>query len=315
MISDSGVTLHPVEPGDAGEILTLQRAAYVTEAQLHGGTRLPPPTQTLAELAVELREGPAIKAVVGDRIVGVARAIVDGPVARIGRVAVAPDHQERGIGTALARAMEDRLRDRVERFTFDQASEEDVARGDPSPWITRFAALVPAGGTVLDVAAGRGRHTRWLLDAGHAVVAVDRDVAGLRDLTRNPDLEVVAADLERGTWPLSGRRFAGIVVTNYLHRPLLPVLIDALVPGGVLLYETFAVGHERHGRPRNPDWLLRPGELLDLVRGRLRVVAYEDLEVPRPARIQRIAAVHGPTEHRDADVDAGATRGGRADRG
>jgi SAM-dependent methyltransferase len=141
------------------------------------------------------------------------------------------------------------------------------------------------------VAAGRGRHTRFLLEAGHAVVAVDRDVSGLQGLKGHPDLEVVAADLENRPWPFPGQRFTGVVVTNYLHRPLLPVLVDALKPAGVLLYETFAEGHERFGRPRNPAWLLRHGELLELVRGRLRVVAYEDVELPRPARVQRIAAV------------------------
>jgi SAM-dependent methyltransferase len=160
----------------------------------------------------------------------------------------------------------------------------------PSPWVTRFAPSLPAGSSVLDLAAGRGRHTRLLTGLGHDVVAADRDTSGLADLADHPRVEVVRADLEAGPWPWPGRRFGGVVVTNYLHRPLLGRIVDAVAPGGVLVYETFARGQERHGRPRNPDWLLRPGELLDLVRGTLRVLAYEDLEVAGPACVQRIAA-------------------------
>ena len=164
----------------------------------------------------------------------------------------------------------------------------------PSPWVCRFAGLVPAGGPVLDVAAGAGRHTRLFLDRGHAVAAVDRDTAALVRLASqySSGLEIVTADIEGHGWPLAGRRFAGVVVTNYLHRPLFPVLLAAVAPRGVLIYETFARGNERFGKPGNPAFLLNPGELLDMVRGRLRVVAYEDLEVsePRPAMVQRIAA-------------------------
>jgi SAM-dependent methyltransferase len=162
----------------------------------------------------------------------------------------------------------------------------------PSPWITRFAALVPPGGTVLDVAAGSGRHATLFSLFGHPVVAIDRDTAGLRGVGKG--VEVIAADLESGApWPLGARRFAGVIVTNYLHRPLFGPLVNAVAPGGVLLYETFAAGNERFGKPSNPDFLLRPGELLEAVRGELRVVAYEDLQIdtPKPAMVQRIAAV------------------------
>jgi SAM-dependent methyltransferase len=160
--------------------------------------------------------------------------------------------------------------------------------------VTRFAPQIPVGGTILDVAAGNGRHTRWLRARGHRVVAIDRDIAGLADLEGQDDVEIVTADLETGApFPLAGRSFAGVIVTNYLHRPILPALVAAVGPGGVLIYETFARGNERFGKPSNPDFLLQPGELLEAVRGRLRVVAYEDLEVaaPKPAMIQRIAAV------------------------
>lgn len=162
----------------------------------------------------------------------------------------------------------------------------------PSAWVRRFASLVPAGGTVLDVAAGGGRHVRLFRDRGHPVTAVDRSTDALRRLATE-GLEVITADLESGApWPLARRRFAGVVVTNYLHRPLLPAIVGAVAADGVLLYETFAAGNERFGKPSNPAFLLRPGELLEAVRGRLRVIAYEDLAVdePRPAMVQRIAA-------------------------
>jgi SAM-dependent methyltransferase len=162
----------------------------------------------------------------------------------------------------------------------------------PSPWVARFASYIAPGSTVLDLAAGGGRHSRFLLQRGHPVVAVDREITKLEGLT--PHAEIVAADLENGSpWPLGNRRFGGIVVTNYLHRPLFPALLAALAPGGILIYETFAAGNERFGKPSNPEFLLQPGELLDAIRGRLRVLAYEDVEIsdPRPAMVQRIAAV------------------------
>ena len=167
----------------------------------------------------------------------------------------------------------------------------------PSPWVTRFAPLIAPGSRVLDLACGAGRHTLWLLDAGCAVTAVDRDPDALAKLARRASsrLSLLRYDLETGArWPLGNARFAGIVVANYLHRPLFPALTEALAPGGALIYETFAAGNERFGRPRNPDFLLRPGELLDVARAaRMRVLAYEDVEIaaPRPACVQRIAAL------------------------
>lgn len=162
-----------------------------------------------------------------------------------------------------------------------------------SPWVERFAPLVPEGGPVLDLACGGGRHTRLFLDRGHPVTAVDSDLSQLADGGPESALERIEADLEDGrAFPLGERRFASVVVTNYLFRPLLPSIVAAVAPGGLLIYETFARGNERFGRPSNPDFLLKPGELLDAVRGHLRVIAYEDLivEVPRPAAVQRICA-------------------------
>jgi SAM-dependent methyltransferase len=125
---------------------------------------------------------------------------------------------------------------------------------------------------------------------GFDVDAVDRDLSEFGDAPANVTL--LEADIEAGPWPYAERTFDGIVVTNYLHRPLLPTLVESLEPGGILVYETFAQGNERFGKPSNPAFLLAPGELLDAVRGRLRVLAYEDrvVQEPRPAALQRIAA-------------------------
>lgn len=151
--------------------------------------------------------------------------------------------------------------------------------------------MVPPG-RVLDVAAGKGRHSKLFLELGHKVLAIDRDIGGLRALAGRPGFEARANDLEIGGDPMPAETFAAVVVANYLHRPLLPALIAAVAPGGWLLYETFAVGNEKFGRPSNPDFLLKPGELIDAVRGRLEIVAYENMEdtAPKPAMRQRIAA-------------------------
>lgn len=161
---------------------------------------------------------------------------------------------------------------------------------DPSAWVQRWASFIRPGGAVLDVAAGGGRHARFLSSLGFEVDAVDRDVSALADAPRG--VSVLEADLEGGPWPYEGRRFDAIVVTNYLHRPLLATLVASLEAGGLLVYETFARGNERFGKPSNPAFLLAPGELLEAVRGRLRVLAFEDVVVvsPAPAAIQRIAA-------------------------
>jgi len=154
----------------------------------------------------------------------------------------------------------------------------------------QWAGLIAPDAAVLDVAAGGGRHSRFLAGRGHKVTAVDRDISAI---AADPAIESIQADLEDGSpWPLAGRRFGAIVVTNYLHRPLFPRLIDSLEAGGVLLYETFMEGNERFGQPTNPDFLLKEGELLDVVRGRFAVTAYEArlISEPKMAMVQRIAA-------------------------
>ncbi|HEX6842571.1 MAG TPA: methyltransferase domain-containing protein [Stellaceae bacterium] len=169
----------------------------------------------------------------------------------------------------------------------------------PSPWLRRFLPLIPADGRVLDLAAGQGRHVRLLRANGYQVVAVDRDTAALRaGFAGDAAVSIVAADLEDGgPWQL-GHGFDGVVVTNYLHRPLLPALAAAVAPGGALIYETFMAGNERFGRPANPEFLLAPGELLRAFADRLTIVAFEQggVATPRPAVIQRIAAVKGEAE-------------------
>lgn len=162
-----------------------------------------------------------------------------------------------------------------------------------SPWVARFAPLIPAEGRVLDLACGRGRHSTLLAGLGYSVEAVDRDAEAVASFDGLPRIHTRVADLEGGPWPYHTEVFDGVVVTNYLYRPQLPALLKLVAPQGVLIYETFMVGNERFGKPSNPAFLLRPGELLELVRNRFAVTAFEqgEVSVPRPAVIQRICAV------------------------
>lgn len=162
----------------------------------------------------------------------------------------------------------------------------------PSAWLQRWQPIAVPGCDVLDLACGQGRHARYFAALGHPVVAVDRDPEVLTLLAGVSGVKTLEADLEAGAWPIGARRFGLIVVTNYLHRPLFPAIVGAVRDDGVLLYETFAAGNERFGKPSNPAFLLKPGELLEVVRGRLRVIAFEDryVDQPRPAMVQRLAA-------------------------
>ena len=163
----------------------------------------------------------------------------------------------------------------------------------PSAWVERFATRIAAGARVLDLACGRGRHARLLANLGYRVDAVDRDVEALAALAGMAGINPLRIDLEDGPWPFPEPCFGGIVVTNYLHRPRLGELIHALLPGGILIYETFMVGHEQFGKPANPEFLLRAEELLEVVKGRLNIVAFEQglVDTPRPAMTQRLCAV------------------------
>lgn len=189
--------------------------------------------------------------------------------------------------------------------------------GAPSPWVARFAAQAPPG-PVLDLACGGGRHSALFARLGHEVLAVDRNQDALAEVhklglpgivTRCVDLELPLHEARaQADWPLRTQRWAGIVVTNYLHRPLFPDLYASLAEGGVLIYETFALGNEKHGKPSNPAFLLAPRELLDLTAAAgagFHVLAYEDgtVTTPKTARVQRICIVRRPTGG-DANLDS-----------
>lgn len=164
---------------------------------------------------------------------------------------------------------------------------------DPSDWVERFADRAPGGSPVLDLACGGGRHGRLFRERGHPVTFVDIDVTGLQDLQGDPGATVIAADLEGGdAWPLGTSGFGAVVVTNYLWRPLMPQIVAAVAPGGILIYETFAVGNEKYGKPDNPDFLLHPNELARAVINDLEITAYRHgfREQPKPAVVQAIAA-------------------------
>lgn len=176
----------------------------------------------------------------------------------------------------------------------------------PSDWVVRFASQIPKSNElsyrVLDYACGTGRHARYLLSLGHSILAMDRDRQCLMELETSIDLcqplpiELRCIDLEQEMCVLEEENelFAGIIVTNYLYRPHLLRLFEQLEVGGVMIYETFAVGNERYGKPSNPNFLLKENELLKIAMGyHFHILAFEQLEVtlPKPAMIQRICAV------------------------
>lgn len=186
-------------------------------------------------------------------------------------------------------------------MSLPESAPVEMGHGDdaPSGWVQRWTHLLKPQSRALDLAAGRGRHTRWLQSRGHRVLAVDRDAQALAaiDALKLPGVETLTADLEGAHWPLPGQNFDAIVVTNYLWRPLLPTLVHSLAPGGVLIYETFAAGNETVGKPSRPDFLLRTGELLEVCQD-LRIVAFEDGYLGPPATerfVQRVVATR-PSE-------------------
>jgi len=162
----------------------------------------------------------------------------------------------------------------------------------PSAWVERFCERVDPAAEVLDLACGSGRHGRLFLARGHRLVLLDRDISRVRELGDERNVELIEADLEDGSpWPLGERQFGVVVVTNYLHRPLFPYIVAAVAPGGWLLYETFALGNEKFGKPSNPDFLLAPGELRRVTSEEFEIIAFEEgqVDTPRPAVVQRAA--------------------------
>ena len=162
-------------------------------------------------------------------------------------------------------------------------------------WVTKYIALIPPNTLVLDLACGSGRNTRFLLDKGYSVVALDKDTSQLADISSKQNLRKYKFDLEAGIkFPFHNQEFSGVIVTNYLYRPLFENLINSLSDGGVLIYQTFMIGNEAYGRPRNPKFLLKRNELSDVFDKKLDVVAFEQgyIERPKPAVMQSICAIN-----------------------
>ena len=158
-----------------------------------------------------------------------------------------------------------------------------------STWVASWSHLLPAGCSVLDVACGHGRHMRHFAELGHPVTGVDRNPEAVAAVA--PLGEAICADIENGPWPLAGRAFGGVIVTNYQWRPLWPQILESLAPHGVLIYETFSIGNETVGKPSRPDFLLQQGELLNVCKD-LRIVAFQEVFIAEPDRfVQRIVAV------------------------
>jgi len=169
-------------------------------------------------------------------------------------------------------------------------------KSPPSKWVVRFADKIEPNGTVLDLACGSGRHTDFFLQRGHHVTATDINTSKVEGNYDTNKLIIIQSDLEKLPWPFSQNAFSAIVVINYLYRPLFPKIVSSLKPNGLLIYETFAKGNEKFGRPKNPEYLLKPGELLSGSFSNLKILAFEDLVVTEPklAAVQRVCAKNIP---------------------
>ena len=174
----------------------------------------------------------------------------------------------------------------------------------PSTWVKKCSELLRPGSTILDLACGSGRHANYLAAQGHDITALDKSSEALAKISSSIGIHPFEFDLETGSWPFSERKFDAIVVTNYLYRPIMQNIVDALYPSGILIYETFMSGNERYGRPSSPDFLLRPNELIDLVHKKLEILLYEAGRVnyPKPALIQRICAVAGHIDYSENTI-------------
>ncbi len=174
----------------------------------------------------------------------------------------------------------------------------------PSVWVTKCSKLLRPSSTVLDLACGSGRHAHYLASRGHDVTALDKSPEALSKISSSIGIHTYEFDLEVGAWPFSERKFDAIVVTNYLYRPIIQNIVNTLSPSGILIYETFMVGNERFGRPSNPDFLLRPNELIDETHKKLQILLYEAGRVsdPKPSLIQRICAVSGDVDYSDITI-------------
>ena len=162
----------------------------------------------------------------------------------------------------------------------------------PSQWIVRFASLIKSQGVVLDLACGSGRHAKWLAQQGYQVHALDRDAIATANMQSIDGISITTLDLETTEPPTFEHSYDGIIVSRYLHRPLMTTLATILKPGGILIYETFMRGNERFGQPSNPNFLLMPDELLNTYSPLLKVIDFEQGEIsePKPAMLQRICA-------------------------
>ena len=188
--------------------------------------------------------------------------------------------------------------DIVSELNHSLAINDACARDAISPWVQRFSHLLPPG-LVLDLACGGGRHSRWLLKFGHEVMSLDRHPDSLASLAQQGALVLqhdLESDAQTANWPFADNFFSAIIVCNYLHRPLFPYLLSSLKPNGILIYETFSLGNADFGKPSNPHFLLRSGELLQQMRSNLavnmQVIGYEEgfISKPKPALVQRICA-------------------------